>query len=31
MIIKWQGKLEMKVYNKNKILKKTTIPNQKQI
>ena len=28
-IIKWQGKLETKVYNKNKILKKTTIPNQK--
>ena len=28
-IIKWQGKLETKVYNKNKILKKTTIPGQK--
>ena len=28
-IIKWQGKLETKVYNKNKILNKTTIPDQK--
>ena len=28
-IIKWQGKLETKIYNKNKILKKTNIPNTK--
>jgi len=26
-IVKWQGKLETKIYNKNKILKKTNIPN----
>ena len=28
-IIKWQGKLETKVYNEKKILKKTNIPDQK--
>ena len=28
-IIKWQGKLETKVYNKKRILKKTNIPDQK--
>ncbi len=28
-IVKWQGKLETKIYNKNKILKKTNIPNRK--
>lgn len=28
-IIKWQGKLETKIYNKNKILKKTNIPSKK--
>ena len=28
-IIKWQGKLETEVYNENKILKKTNIPNLK--
>ena len=26
-IIKWQGKLETKIYNENEILKKTNIPN----
>ncbi len=26
-IIKWQGKLETKIFNKNEILKKTNIPN----
>ena len=28
-IIKWQGKLETKIYNENKILKKTNIPDKK--
>ncbi len=28
-IIRWQGKLETKVYNKKKILKRTNIPDQK--
>ena len=28
-IIKWQGKLETKIYNEDKILKKTNIPNKK--
>ena len=28
-IIKWQGKLETKIYNEDKILKKTNIPDKK--